>query len=207
LDMSFEVIKPLPQSGRAQGAADLGEFKSVGENERTVFERVRPGRDVQGLVDVSCLGEFETCKALCHLVNLGYLRPILPSRGVPRIESPGILRRTGDLLVRGALSLMVIAAGAWVVSQLNVGAFGVWRTPSASYVDPAVQRFIARAQLERISSALALCRLEGRELPSSLESLVDLGFLRKEELRYPWRDPYYYRRINAREFILLPPLR
>ena len=26
------------------------------------------------LIDLSCLGEFETCKALCNLVNLDYVR-------------------------------------------------------------------------------------------------------------------------------------
>ena len=37
-----------------------------------------PGRPVAAIVDLSRLGEFETCKALLNLVNLGYLGPAEP---------------------------------------------------------------------------------------------------------------------------------
>ena len=51
-----------------------GEFQSIGENERQVYALVAPGRTVQRIIELSCLGEFETAKALCNLVNLEYLR-------------------------------------------------------------------------------------------------------------------------------------
>jgi hypothetical protein len=28
-----------------------------------------------------------------------------------------------------------------------------------------------------------------------------------DDLRYPWHDSYFYRRVSATDFILLPPLR
>ena len=46
----------------------------IGESERKVYGLVAAGRPVSKLIDMSCLGEFETCKALCNLVNLDYLR-------------------------------------------------------------------------------------------------------------------------------------
>ena len=49
-------------------------------------------------------------------------------------------------------------------------------------------------------------RLEKGEVPEKLDALVEAGLLKPEELRYPWREPYYYRRSAAREFVLLPPL-
>jgi len=52
------------------GRAEL----AVGRNERRVYELAIEGRPVAAIVDLSRLGEFETCKSLQNLVNLGYLR-------------------------------------------------------------------------------------------------------------------------------------
>jgi hypothetical protein len=42
--------------------------------ERRVFALVSGYRDVRKIVDLATLGEFETCKALCSLANLGRIR-------------------------------------------------------------------------------------------------------------------------------------
>ena len=52
-----------------------GEFS---RRERAQVFGSSPGRAVRKLIDLSCLGEFETCKALFNLVNLGYLRAVAP---------------------------------------------------------------------------------------------------------------------------------
>ena len=44
-------------------------------------------------------------------------------------------------------------------------------------------------------------------MPPSLEALVDQGLLSASDVRFPWTDRYYYRRVGPQEFILLPPLR
>ena len=68
-------------------------------------------------------------------------------------------------------------------------------------------RFVSRAQLSRIEAAIAVYLLEKGEAPERLEALVETGLLLREDLHYPWREPYYYRRVAARDFVLLPPLR
>ena len=42
---------------------------------------------------------------------------------------------------------------------------------------------------------------------ASLDALVDQGLLSSTDVRFPWADRYYYRRVGPQEFILLPPLR
>jgi hypothetical protein len=61
--------------------------------------------------------------------------------------------------------------------------------------------------MSRIQAAIQVYQLEKGEAPAGLDALVDAGLLAREDLRYPWRDAYYYRRVAPREFILLPPLR
>jgi hypothetical protein len=220
LDMTFEVTRPLPpprvQEEDLDAAFDdafaekkkdenKGEFKSVGDSERRVYEVITPDRDVRKLIDVSCLGEFETCKALLNLINLEYARPVYPGGQTPTSGREGILSKIGQSLGRVGASMATLGAVLFLVTQLS-GGLSLASSPASSFADPAAQRFISRTQLKRIESALEVFRLEKGEVPERLEALVEAGLLKPEELRYPWREPYYYKRQAAREFVLLPPL-
>ena len=69
----------------------------------------------------------------------------------------------------------------------------------------AVARLISRDQLVRLESALALYRMEHGEYPAALRALVEGEIVSENDLRYPWKQPWYYRR-TAQGFVLLPPL-
>ena len=50
-----------------------GEFQSIGSQRAEGLRADNPGHGrLQALIDRACLGEFETCKALVNLLNLGY---------------------------------------------------------------------------------------------------------------------------------------
>lgn len=202
-DLTFERLKPLPQP---RGGEEGGELGVIGPSERRVYEEIAPGRDLRKLVDVGCLGEFETCKALFNLVKGEYIRALHPEGA--RAPIPGderLLARVVRTVGRVGATMVVLAALALVVSR------GAWAYPGGgpgtSFADPAAQRHVSRAQRVRIEAALEVFRLERGELPERLDSLVQAGLLGPEELRYPWREEYYYRRLAARQYILLPPLR
>ncbi|HVE83832.1 MAG TPA: DUF4388 domain-containing protein [Myxococcales bacterium] len=235
-DLTFEKLRELPSARPSADAfdaaldsafGDLGgggsnsgpggdeepsgahEFKSVGESERKVFGLVMPGRDVRKLVDMACLGEFETCKALLNLVNLGYLRTVQPMGKALEIGGPsrGAVDKVVGALGRVVVTMSVLGVLLFVLSRGDLDQLSVASSPSQSYADPAAQRFIARAQMSRIQAAIEVYQLEKNEVPPGLDALVDAGLLGREDLRYPWRDTYYYRRVAPHEFILLPPLR
>ncbi|MFY0575286.1 DUF4388 domain-containing protein [Cystobacter fuscus] len=224
---TFEKIKELPPQKAQEKEDDFdasfddafseekkdenkGEFKSIGSTERRVYGLIGPGRDVRKLVDLSCLGEFETWKALVNLLNLDYIRALPPS-GLSSLSSSArggdLLVRLGGMVARAAVTLLVIAALGFVASRLRPDTWDLQGASASSYSDPAAQRLVSRAQQVRIEAALEVFRLEKGNLPERLDSLVEVGLLRNEDLRYPWRDDYYYRRTSDRQFILLPPLR
>ncbi len=195
------------------GKDEDGEFKSIGANERLVFKLVEPGRDVQTLIGLSRLGEFETCKALNNLVNLGYLKA-LPA--VNRGEALGAVReRLADRLVavtgRLAMTIVLVAALVLVATRVDVETLSQGGAGARQFADPAAQRFFSRAQLSRIRTAIDVYTVEKGEAPETLKSLVEAGILREDDLRYPWTEPYYYRRVEAANggptYLLLPPLR
>ena len=224
--MTFETLKPLPASKSEEKEDDFdasfddafseekkdenkGEFKSIGSAERRLYGLINPGRDVRKLIDLSCLGEFETCKALFNLLNLDYIRAHhVSALGLTASAGGGsLLVRVGGLVARAAVTVLVLAALGFVGSRLRPDTWDLGEASATSFSDPATQRLVARAQRVRIEAALEVFRLEKGNLPDKLDSLVEVGLLQPEDLRYPWREDYYYRRTSDRQFILLPPLR
>jgi hypothetical protein len=222
--MTFEKVKPLPVKPAKEEEDDFdssfddafseekreenkGEFKSIGKAERRVYDLIAPGRDVRKLVELSCLGEFETCKALFNLVNLEYLRPGQSSGRVASSGGVVVLVQVGGMVARAVVTLLVLAALGFIASRLKPDTWDLGDASASSFADPAAQRLLSRSQQVRIEAALEVFRLEKGALPERLEALVEVGLLQQEDLRYPWRDDFYYRRTSDRQFILLPPLR
>ena len=214
-DLVFERLKELPTTPSAEDVELLegrrnrrGDFASFGESERRVYALVTPVRDVRKLIDLSCLGEFETCKALCNLVNLGYLKA-LPSLGDPDPlgDEVSVVDRVRGTLGRIAVTAVVLAGLVLVAVSSNLNPWSLSGSARTGFEESAVQQAVARAQVSRLEAALDVYRLEKGEYPASLQALVDTRLVSASDLRYPWRDPYYYRRVAPQEFILLPPLR
>src|SRR5215472_4958464 len=213
-EMTFERLKQLPpanvdgQDGPGLEDPFAAESQSLGQEERLMYELAAPHRDVRKLIDQSCLGEFEACKALCKLVNLEYLR-VVPAAGRVRVHDVGrsvpasLINRAARVMLAGG----VLAGVAFLAPRLNMHTASLRRSSTSQYADPAAQRVISTAQLRRIRSALELYRLERGPLPEKLAALVEVGLLSPEDLHFPWRDSYYYRKLQNGDFILLPPLR
>lgn len=222
-DMTFETLRPLPPPRQQEDSFDAalddafaekkkdenqGEFKSIGDSERKLYELIKPGRDVRKLVDIALVGEFETCKALCNLVNLQYAKAIEPKGRAASLDaSAPMSEQISGAVGRLVVTMGVLLAVGLLVSRMDLDSVSLFNSPSSSYADPAAQRFISKTQMGRIEKALDVYQLEAGDVPDSLDTLVAAGLLAREDLRYPWRDVYYYRRTAPRQFVLLPPLR
>lgn len=223
LQMTFDKLKELPPPAlekddfdaalddafaEEKKAVNKGEFQSVGENERKVYGLVASGRTVQRIIELSMLGEFEGAKALCNLVNLEYLRANPPAtKGGDDFATDG--RRSAVLGVVGRVAVTMVVVGAllFIGFRIDFAALNLGRSNATTYTDPAAQRFASRQQMSRVSEAIEVFRLETGKLPLGLQELVEAGLLSADDLRFPWRDEYFYRRADDGTYVLLPPLR
>jgi hypothetical protein len=186
-----------------------GEFANLGANERKCFLLAAPGRTVEKIIDLSRLGEFETCKGLLNLVNLGYLRAIPPAK-----RSAAVGTYASDWRARVRSAALRVLATVLVAAAVAGVAFWVdrrglaWGEPAGGgqVRDNTAQRFIARYQLQRLAGALEVFRLENGEYPERLEALLDADLVTRRDLRHPWLQPYHYRRTPDGRFVLLPPI-
>jgi hypothetical protein len=201
VDAAFDGLGEAPEEKKK------GEFASVGKNERRCFTLAEEGRTVEKIVDLSRLGEFETCKALFNLANQGYLKPVQPSNraaaavGAYAQDWQARIRRGA---ARVAATVVIAAAlagiGYWVDRR------GLFDPGGLALRDNTAQRFLARYQMERLRAALEIYRLERGEYPDGLGRLVEAGLASGRDLSYPWAEPYYYRRRAEGRFVLLPPV-
>lgn len=222
LQMTFEKVKELPPPtfskddfdsalddafGEVKKDVNKGEFQSVGENERKVYALVTPARTAARIIELSALGEFETAKALCNLINLEYLKGLAPTKKGGPDFADGRGSAVLGVIGRVAVTMVVVAALLFIGTRLDFGAVKLGGGNATTYTDPAAQRFASRAQMSRIAAALDVYRLERGGLPDALTELVDVGLLSADDVRFPWRDAYYYRRAPDGTYVLLPPLR
>jgi Domain of unknown function (DUF4388) len=197
-------------TGRGDGAESDQADLALGRGERRAFELAVPGRTVEQIVDLSRLGEFETCKALRNLINLEYLRAVTPARargGAVGAYARDLQHHTRTWLVRGATTgaiAVAIAGLAFWVDQRGIAVGdGGSVIPLRDNVTP---RFLARYQLARLRGALDVFRVEKGQYPERLEELVEVGLVGSRDLRHPWIQPYHYRRRPDGGFVLLSPV-
>jgi hypothetical protein len=189
-----------------------GGLKDIGQNERLVFQLVAPERDVQKLVDLSRLGEFETCQALSRLVDGGFIRALPQDR--PRAPSAeatvgGISQRTraffAPVLTRVLISATVVVAVFVALRTIDVRALGaVGLGKRWGYVDTSLQAELGSWQVQRIERALRVYEAQSGVYPAALDELVAAGLLTSRDLRFPWREPYVYRRTSDGYQLLRP---
>jgi len=203
VDAAFDSLGDEPEVKK-------GDFASLGKNERRCFELAEPGRAVERIVDLSRLGEFETCKALLNLVNLGYLRGIAPANraaaavGAYAQDWQARIRRGATRVIATVVIAAALAGiGYWVDRR---GVFYRGGAGGTAVRDNVAQRFLARYQLERLRGALEVYRLERGEYPDTLARLVEVGIASPRDVTYPWAEPYYYRRRPEGRYVLLPPV-
>src|SRR5439155_358614 len=180
-------------------------LKRLGGN--LVYKLATFGKNVQQILDISRLGEFEALKALNQLIEWEYLRAV--PAGPVKVLAEGIRKGRrltmswAGALVRLAITLTCFGATLLLVRSVAPG-LGTSRAEGPARRGVIV-RLIARDQVARLESALEVYRTEHGEYPPALRALLEGELVSEHDLRYPWKEPYYYRR-TAQGFVLLPPL-
>jgi hypothetical protein len=227
--MTFKKVKELSSAAAPKSVEDEidGAFddmfsgaekpkkgpKSVGRNETKVYGLIEEDRDVQKLVDLSRLGEFETCKALYNLLVEGYIRVDTSRRETVEGEElegkpGGRIRRIpiGRILVQTVMYLFIVGLLFILYLTIDVDPFSFFEEHGTrTFQNPVARELVGRSQIRRLHSALEVYRLEKGKYPDGLDELVRAGLVANRELRYPWRNAHVYqRRDNG--YLLLRPL-
>lgn len=166
----------------------------LGEEERKVLALVDGQRDVYQLIDVSRLGEFETCKALLTLLNDGYIEPTKVKRALdaPARHRSVDTRRMALKVVVNAALLLVLVVGVLFMPRSRVELHR-----NAQQVATEAQSRLRANRLVAIATALEVHRVEHGHYPGSLDVLVEKGLVVPETLQLPGSRPIRYLSIGT----------
>ena len=206
LDEAFGDLEGGGQSGDKK-------LKNIGQNELIIYHLISPERDVQKIIDLSRLGEFETCKALVTLIDAGIIAPLPEGHKKPSADAivGGIhaprRARWAPTVALVVLSLALLGSAIYAVWTLGItpGAYlDLQPSQILGFTPIDLQSEIGRSQISRIRYALDIYRAENGAMPDNLGQLVQAGLLKPRDLRFPWQQVYYYQRRDAGYELLRP---
>jgi len=226
-NLTFEQIQALPPDaepapGETPGTGDDGAFESAfgeisaqpgkGEGglsaaERRVYALAQPGVTAEQIGDRSRLGEFESHKALLSLINAGFLR--VHSEALSTASGRGLVgHQVRDRAFQWTTRLFVTALVVMVIGLLAylLDAQRVSSGDRTHLSDATAQHLLAPVQRQRLAEALAVYRLEKGSYPTDLDELSRSGLVRTDDLSYPFKSPFFYRRTPEGSYVLLPPI-
>lgn len=205
LDAAFSALN-------TDSGVDDPRLKNVGAHERKVYQLITPERDVQKVIDLSRLGEFETCKALSVLMDSQIIRPSASEKTATRGHAAiggGITAGRAVGLGSAALRLLAVA-GAVVLFFMAADKLGYEtrlfaRGPTRGFQSQALQQELTRARLAVIKRGLEAYHARFGRYPESLQTLARTGWVSERDLSFPWAEAYYYEG-EAGSYRLLRPL-
>ena len=195
LDDAFSEFVDAGGTAAPVKKGQLGAASNLGRGERRVLSIVDGKRTVYRLIEMSRLGEFETCKSLVTLIDEGFIAPVRLKKAQ---EAPGRGKRGVDwvgLLTKGVVNLVVlggvVAAAMWMPwSRIEL------KNNSEQVATEARARVRAN-RLVVIGNALELYRLEQGGYPEALELLVEKRMLDPRVLDLPGAVPPRYVSIGV----------
>jgi hypothetical protein len=217
---------PPPKPKRAASSTDLelalsglGEeqrsqsidLDDIGAFERQIYNLISPGRDVQKIIDLARIGEFEACRALGNLMSAGYVRVVKPiarapeSEDVPAETPAQVVLRYLGLCGRVSVSAVLVMIAAMLVGRIQPAQLGLDPGGELAYEARPVESHFSESQMRVIRRELEVYRYETGVYPKSLQALVDAGMLTERDIRFPFHRPYFYR-VQGNDVLLLRPV-
>jgi hypothetical protein len=186
---SFDsLLEDVMTESKDQDPGEEGERLDLPHEQELVLRMIDGPTQVQDLIDRSGLNEFETCRTIYDLIEIGLVRRSagdhLPVPGADDVE-----RRTVPFVIPGlliaALALISVFVG-W--NPLNRTAPSPLQFPQRAGVFEDVTLY----RLQTIGDAIERYYFRNRAFPDSLSQMKRLGMLGERDIRDPMNRAYEY---------------
>lgn len=186
LDDAFSEF--LDEPSMVEEAPASVSVSALGPSERQIFPLIDGKRSVHRLIELSRLGEFETCKALVTLLNEGYLEAV--KQAAPQARPARKSGTSRKIWMRG------LALNAALVALI---AGGVLLAPTAPEEGGSgeIQSRQRQNQKQLIKDALEVYAAERGTYPNTLQALVEAGLIKQSVLEQVGQSPLSYVSIGS----------
>lgn len=191
-------------------------LSSIQNSERVVYSLIQPKRDVQKIIDLARMGEFETCSALVNLLRANIIAIHIPPEVKPSAKATvggifasrhvGQFNKIWSVRSFGVTGMVAIALGViGLVTFSGLSIFEKLTVPSHHYVELSLEHVIHRGELAQIHEALAVYQILRGSYPEKLDALAEMGLVSPHSLSSKWHERYSYMR-GDNGYTLLAPL-
>jgi hypothetical protein len=200
---SFQVVvrrvpgASLPNPDEVE-SMDSGEEVKISENQKKIFDLLESERTIQDLIDMSHLGEFDTCQTVYALMTQGLVEKV-PEEEVKKkpkeISSMGYPGLTEKLYVSGGILMLGLIL--WIGFQFglknSVFLYSGQSPPGLQFL----KEESAKSELTKMQGILTAYYVRYRHYPASLDELVIKGFIREHDLYDPWGHKYLWTKTET----------
>ena len=186
-----DVLAGMGTESKRSAASSASKIRLTPEEER-VYRKVDGARTVQGIIDSTGGGEFETCRILFDLLNRNIITPVGrgPTRDATAIGLPAAAPSAAPGYAAAGLCVLLALGGIFIRKD---SPFGVTGLPPL--VRPAHELMLdaaSHSRLERLDRAVMAHHLVHGQAPPTLEVLAAEGLVDHSYLHDPWARPYHY---------------
>lgn len=201
-----EIEKTIPslQLLVRQKSGVSGTPDGLSDPEIKLLTLLSTDRTVQELVDMSQLGEFDTCQTLYELIKKNLVEPVPGKKGkTPKVRK--ITLGFTDILVKAATIIVVIALFAGVGFGLKYlpENFALIHKPNLKVIGN-LRRFATQSYLMVFSERIPLYYLQHKTLPKSLEELQEAKVVSSRMIKDSWSQPYVMHVENQHVLVQSP---
>ena len=166
--------------------------QDVSEGEAKLFKLLAQDHSVQDLIDIGQQGEFETCQNLYGLMKRKIVERVPDKKGNAVVQKRRSLVGVGDILLKaaGALAMIAVVAAMMFLLRFLPDDLSLLHTPNLGGVN-AMKQFAAQSELMRLSSQVSRYYLLKKQWPASLDDLLNEQVVSSPQILLdPWGHPY-----------------
>jgi len=147
---------------------------------------------VQDLIDSSGMNEFDTCRSLYDLINIGLVQTVADELS----EAARVVEKEADVPTWVPASLISILTIISFIGGWNP-ANSFFSFPTETHAAPNVYELNTRYQLQHVVEVVDIFFIQEHRLPIDLSRLVDNGYLRASDIRDAYGRPFSYQAKQA----------
>jgi hypothetical protein len=177
---------------------DFGITESEGglsQVEINIYKLIDGNRDVNAIVAISQMGDFDSCKALSNLLMGGYIkRSETTEEDLERRRPSPIIAGIKEIRSRygGPTDILVLFSGIII---LGIAIITINFEPiDSDLFNGLIYPHITKNRIERIRQAVNIYRLNKRDLPVKTKELVEAGYIKYEEALDAWGEEIIIKR-------------
>lgn len=169
------------------------------QDEEQVIMLLDGKRNVQDVIDASGLNEFDTCKILLVLENIGLTEKTGEEKAAVTFKP---VTRVAGLETKASFNkeLAFFAATLVLAAAIMLKSFGLWPFPASS---GPFANSVTQERLARVQSAVTLYKLEKGTYPTKLDDLEKAGLVSDNTLKDALNRPFEYK-VEGRNFTVSP---